>query len=81
MSHTKEFTPFAQGTAMQFAEDGSNLTRFVAFIGGGTLITNGKRVAVTSDGKTVLNRGDYAIKKPSGKIIKMYADDFRELFD
>lgn len=81
MSRTKEFTPFAQGTAMQFAEDRSNLTRFVSFIGGSTEADeDGERFAVMADGKTCIHPGDYAFKKPSGVIVKMYAEVFEEIF-
>ena len=80
MSLTQEFTPLAQVTAMQFAEDGSNLTRFLSFIGGTTEVEDGERVAVMADGETVIWAGDYAIKKVTGKVIKLYASDFEEIF-
>lgn len=80
MSRTKEFNPFAQGTAMQLADDASNLTRFVSFIGGSTEVEDGERFAVMADGKTFIHPGDYAFKKPSGVVVKMYAEVFEEIF-
>jgi hypothetical protein len=80
MSRTKEFTPLAQITAMQFDQDGSNLTRFVSFIGGTTEVVDGERVAVMADGETVIYPGDYAFKKVTGEVKKMYAEVFEEIF-
>lgn len=81
------FVPQCAGVAMRLESDLSNIDEFVEFIGGSITYTargDGLPAAQLHDENgdiegTVIHGGDFALKVNS-KIIKMYQEDYFNLF-